>query len=159
MFCGASPEAAFYGDFYVKFLEGFLWRGVPFGALRKWRKWLKGAISPCAVFLFAERWGCKFDTAEEKRIIAFFLYYSRINRDFAQEKEDLLMLNNAQIELLQALSAMHTDEDLLSLKRALSSFFANRAEAQMDELWESGAWNEQTLSDLRTAHYRTPYGR
>ena len=73
MFCGASPEAAFYGDFYVKFLEGFLWRVVPFGVLRKWRKWLKVAISPCAVFLFAERWGCKFDTAEEKKNYRVFL--------------------------------------------------------------------------------------
>ncbi len=67
------------------------------------------------------------------------------------------MLNNVQIELLQAMSAMHSDEDLLSLKRVLSSFFANRAEAQMDELWDSGAWNEQMLTNLQNAHYRTPY--
>ena len=29
----------------------------------------------------------------------------------------------------------------------------------MDKLWESGAWNEQTLEELKTAHYRTPYKR
>ena len=69
------------------------------------------------------------------------------------------MLNNVQIELLSAMSSMHSEEDLLALKRALTAFFADRAEAEMDALWDRGEWNEQTLANLKTAHYRTPYAR
>ena len=28
---------------------------------------------------------------------------------------------------------------------------------EMEKLWNDGTWNEQTLKDLRKAHYRTPY--
>ena len=67
------------------------------------------------------------------------------------------MLNPVQIELLSAMSALKSDADLLALKRALSNFFAERAEAAMEELWQTGEWNEDTLEDLKTVHYRTPY--
>ena len=49
------------------------------------------------------------------------------------------------------------DAELLALKHAISEFFARRADEEMEKLWLSGEWNEQTLQDLKTAHYRTPY--
>ncbi|MGM9745909.1 MAG: hypothetical protein ACI30H_02990 [Paludibacteraceae bacterium] len=67
------------------------------------------------------------------------------------------MMNAVQIELLKAMSEMHSEEDLLSLKRFLVAFFAERVDAGMDELWNKGQWNEQTLQDLSTAHSRTTY--
>jgi hypothetical protein len=67
------------------------------------------------------------------------------------------IFNQAQIEMLGALSAIHSEADLYALKHAISEFFANRADKEMEKLWENGTWNEQTLKDLRTAHYRTPY--
>lgn len=69
------------------------------------------------------------------------------------------MINPVQIEMLNAMSEMKTQEDLLSLKRFLVAFFAERVEAGMDQLWESGAWNEQTLKDLKSAHHRTAYAQ
>lgn len=68
------------------------------------------------------------------------------------------VFNQAQIEMLGALSAIHSEADLYALKLAISEFFANRADEEMEKLWADGSWNEQTLMDLRTAHYRTPYG-
>ncbi len=67
------------------------------------------------------------------------------------------ILNKAQIEMLGAMSAIKTDEELYELKLAISEFFARRADVEMEKLWADGTWNEQTLKDLRTAHYRTPY--
>ena len=67
------------------------------------------------------------------------------------------MLNNVQIELLEAMASLKKEEDLLALKRVLVEFFAKRVDEEMDKLWNSGKWNEQTLQDLKTAHYRTPY--
>lgn len=67
------------------------------------------------------------------------------------------ILNQAQIEMLGALSAIKSEADLYALKLTISEFFANRADEEMERLWSNGTWNEQTLKDLRTAHYRTPY--
>lgn len=67
------------------------------------------------------------------------------------------MMNPVQIELLNAMAGLHSEEDLLSLKRFLVAFFAQRIDAGMDELWKIGQWNEQTLQDLSHEHNRTPY--
>ena len=67
------------------------------------------------------------------------------------------MINSVQMELLSAMSGLNSQEDLLSLKRFLVAFFAQRVDAGMDALWESGEWNEKTLKDLSTAHSRTAY--
>lgn len=67
------------------------------------------------------------------------------------------VFNQAQVELLGAMSALHSDSDLIALKQAISEFFARRADEEMEKLWQDGKWNEKTLETLRTAHYRTPY--
>ena len=67
------------------------------------------------------------------------------------------VFNPAQLELLDAMASLQSEEELKALKHALSEFFARRADEEMDKLWEEGAWNEQTLQDLRHAHFRTPY--
>lgn len=63
----------------------------------------------------------------------------------------------AQIEILNAVSHLKTEEEIKELQQAISHFFFLRAEKEMDRLWDQGGWNEKTLEDLRTAHYRTPY--
>jgi len=63
----------------------------------------------------------------------------------------------AQTAVINAVAHLHTDEEVYALKQAISHFFFERATKEMDRLWESGAWNNQTLEDLKTAHYRTPY--
>ncbi|MBQ8052175.1 MAG: dephospho-CoA kinase [Bacteroidaceae bacterium] len=63
----------------------------------------------------------------------------------------------AQIEVLNAVAHLRTDEEVRGLKVAISNYFAQLVDKEMDRLWEEGVWNEQTLEDLKTAHYRTPY--
>ena len=67
------------------------------------------------------------------------------------------IFNKAQIELLDTMASVESDEELMALKHAISEFYARRADEEMERLWQSGEWNEQTLEDLRSAHYRTPY--
>lgn len=67
------------------------------------------------------------------------------------------IFNSAQLELLNIMANIKSDEELIALKHAISEFFAKRADEEMEKLWESGAWNEQTLKDLKTNHFRTPY--
>ena len=79
---------------------------------------------------------------------------------FATDKPIIMgktVFNPAQLELLKALEALNSEEDLFALKKALSAFFARRVDEEMNRLWESGEWNEDTLKELETAHDRTPY--
>lgn len=63
----------------------------------------------------------------------------------------------AQVELLNAMASLKSEEEVNALRHAISEFFADRADREMERLWESGAWNEEKLQDLRHSHYRTPY--
>ena len=62
-----------------------------------------------------------------------------------------------QIHVLNMVSHIKTEKTLELLKEQLSKFYAALVDAEMDELWESGKWNEQKLKDLRGKHLRTPY--
>ena len=79
------------------------------------------------------------------------------NSNDMEQTVDRTVFNEAQLALLNAFSSLTSEKDLLLLKQAISEFFAKRADEEMEKLWESGEWNQQTLEDLRTAHYRTPY--
>ena len=52
---------------------------------------------------------------------------------------------------------MNTEEDLMELRRALSKFFAERADREMERLWNEGVINEQVIEDWGKEHMRTPY--
>lgn len=69
------------------------------------------------------------------------------------------VFNEAQLELLNVMASVKDEAELLALKHAISEFFASRADVEMEKLWQSGEWNEQTLQNLKNAHYRTPYQR
>lgn len=67
------------------------------------------------------------------------------------------IFNSAQIELLDAMASVKSEAELIALKHAISEFFARRTDEEMERLWQSGEWNEQTIEDLKNTHYRTPY--
>lgn len=74
-----------------------------------------------------------------------------------EQTVDRTVFNEAQIALLNAFANLTSEEEVLLLKQAISEFFAKRADEEMEKLWESGEWSQQTLDNLKTAHYRTPY--
>ena len=70
---------------------------------------------------------------------------------------EAVRFNQAQIHVLSMASHIKTEESLILLKQQLAEFYAKQVDEQMDELWNSGQWNEQKLADLRGTHFRTPY--
>lgn len=76
---------------------------------------------------------------------------------YAASSTPRTIFNKAQIELLDTMASIESDDELMALKHAISEFFARRADEEMERLWQSGEWNEQTLQELKNAHYRTPY--
>ena len=70
---------------------------------------------------------------------------------------DRTVFNKAQLEMLDIMAGIRSEEELGELKHVISEFYARRADEELDKLWQSGEWNEQTLKELGEAHYRTPY--
>lgn len=66
-------------------------------------------------------------------------------------------LNNAQIEILDMLSFVKTQETLDDLKRVISEHFADELEKEMNRLWETGEMTESKVEGFRNLHERTPY--
>lgn len=64
-----------------------------------------------------------------------------------------VQFNQAQLHILNMASHIKTEKSLDLLKQQLATFYAKLIDEQMDELWESGKWNEQKLEDLRGAHF------
>lgn len=56
-------------------------------------------------------------------------------------------LSNVQIELMKMFSHNLNDDDLVSLKRVLANFFAERASDEMDKLWDQNNWSNETMDN------------
>lgn len=65
--------------------------------------------------------------------------------------------NPAQLELLSTMASLTTEADLIELKQAIARFFAERADREMERLWDDGTINEETLKSWENEHMRTPY--
>lgn len=63
----------------------------------------------------------------------------------------------AQMELLYAMNQIQTESDLQELKQALSKFFAEKAQKELDTLWSTGTLDQKKMDEIRKMHLRTPY--
>ncbi|MBO4777605.1 MAG: hypothetical protein J5588_03850 [Bacteroidales bacterium] len=63
----------------------------------------------------------------------------------------------AQLELLNAAANIDSQEDLDALRLILSRFFAERAQRDIDKMWDEGTFDQKKLDELRGQHLRTPY--
>lgn len=63
----------------------------------------------------------------------------------------------AQVHVFNLVSHIKSDTALELLREQLAAFYADQVDKEMDQLWESGEWNEQKLQSLRGSHFRTPY--
>lgn len=66
-------------------------------------------------------------------------------------------LTPAQIHVLNMASRIKTEAGLQRLKDQIALFYAKLVDEEMDELWDSGKWNNETLQNLKNAHSRTKY--
>ncbi len=93
-------------------------------------------------------------------VIDFHLEKSPSIDNFA-EKEGYTMqstsLNNAQLEILDMMSFVKSQEVLADLKQVISNYFASELEKEMNRLWETGEMTEEKVEGFRNLHERTPY--
>ena len=67
------------------------------------------------------------------------------------------VFNEAQLELLKMMSVFNTPEAVAELKQAVSNYFAQKAEDEINKLWADGTLDEAKVEGFRTLHERTPY--
>ena len=67
------------------------------------------------------------------------------------------ILNEAQLELLKMVSVFNTPEAVVDLKQAISNYFAQKAEEEIDKLWEDGILTDAKVESFRSLHERTSY--
>jgi hypothetical protein len=61
------------------------------------------------------------------------------------------------MHLVPCMSHIKSSVALDQLEDQLADFYARQIDEDMEQLWESGEWNEQKLQSLQNAHFRTPY--
>lgn len=66
-------------------------------------------------------------------------------------------LTNPQMEILNLMSFIKSPETLLLLKQSISDFFAQKAEDELNRLWENGELNDERIESFRNLHERTLY--
>lgn len=69
------------------------------------------------------------------------------------------IFNNAQLEILDLMSYVESKETLDEIRDMLSRYFAEKAQKEIDKLWEEGTINDAVIEGWKTEHMRTPYTR
>ena len=66
-------------------------------------------------------------------------------------------LQMAKLDVLNVLKGIETEADYADFRNVLARYFADKAQRQIDALWEDGKINEQTIEAWGEEHMRTPY--
>lgn len=67
--------------------------------------------------------------------------------------------NQAQLQILDMMSFIKTPEALRDLNQVISDYFVQKADAEMDKMWEAGTLSEDRVESFRNLHERTPYNK
>ena len=71
--------------------------------------------------------------------------------------EQELTLQQAKLGLLRVVEQLHSVAEIQAIRQAITDFYAQKVDDEMERLWQTGAWNEQSIKDLENVHLRTPY--
>lgn len=62
-----------------------------------------------------------------------------------------------QIQMLELMSHVQSEEEMNDIRRMLAEYFAKRAEDAIDQLWDEGVLNDNMMEEWKSEHMRTPY--
>ena len=77
----------------------------------------------------------------------------------AQNQFDCIMsyMQMAQLDVLNLVKGIQTESDYMDFRNMLARYFADKAQKQIDALWDNGTINEQTIEQWGNERMRTPY--
>lgn len=68
-------------------------------------------------------------------------------------------LNPAQMQLLDMMSFVKTPEALHELNKVISDYFVQKADDEMNRMWDEGTLSEEHIESFRHLHECTPYNK
>ena len=71
--------------------------------------------------------------------------------------EHRLQISPAQYELLNILSCVNKDEDIVELKSLIVQFLNTRIQKEIERLWDNGTLTKEKVDAWGHEHMRTPY--
>ena len=63
----------------------------------------------------------------------------------------------AQLDVLNLIKGINTESEYADFRNMLARYFADKAQKQIDALWDNGTINEQVVEDWGKERMRTPY--
>ena len=74
-----------------------------------------------------------------------------------QKYTTMSYMQMAQLDVLNLLKGISTEGDYIDFRNMLARYFADKAQKQIDALWDNGTINEQTIEAWGNERMRTPY--
>ena len=68
-----------------------------------------------------------------------------------------MTLHQAKMDLLRVVDRIKTVDEIQVIRNVLANYYAQKAEEEMDRLWDNGTINEQVIEQWGKEHMRTPY--
>lgn len=66
-------------------------------------------------------------------------------------------LTALQLELLKLFARNPSEEELTDIKSLIARYYAERADKEMDKLWEQNGWTADEMREWASGKMRTPY--
>lgn len=73
------------------------------------------------------------------------------------EKLDLNVLSPYQMQILELLSRVETAEEMEDIRALIARYFADKAQKELDKMWDDGVINDEVIEGWKHEHMRTPY--
>lgn len=67
------------------------------------------------------------------------------------------VFNAAQLQILDLMSYVDSEDTLNEIRDMLSNYFAQKAEKAIDKLWDNGQINDLVIEEWKQEHLRIPY--
>ena len=67
------------------------------------------------------------------------------------------VFNAAQLQILDLMAYVESEDTLNEIKDMMSNYFAQHAEKEIDKLWDSGQINNTVIEGWKHEHLRTSY--
>ena len=62
-----------------------------------------------------------------------------------------------QMQMLKLTERIKTQEEMDDIRHLVSNYFAEKAQQEVDRLWELGVINDEVIESWKHEHMRTPY--
>ncbi len=72
---------------------------------------------------------------------------------------EAITFSPAQVHVFNLVSHIKSAVGLEKLREQLAAFYSKQVDEELDQLWDNGQFDSNSLKELRGSHYRTSYNK